>query len=293
MCPFHMSHALPYLHQLFEPERWNAACCYRHGVGMPVDRHSWETAEIQRSAGEADRTSDRQLISSKANLDRYRNPPLDTAFPLEYVFAVVGDVRAKRVLDLGCGSGENTLLLALRGARLVSVDISEALIWRARRRLEVNGLKGAAQFVVGSAHDLPIQSASIDLVLGVAILHHLDLDATSREVYRVVKPGGRAIFQEPVRDSRLVRAIRRWIPYRAPDVSPFERPLTSPELQRFARPFASNSVRAFSLPFVSVTQVVPALRKYLHSAYHVDGAILRRLPALAPFSGVRVVTLTK
>ena len=83
------------------------------------------------------------------------------------------------MVDFGCGSGENSLLLARRGARVVGVDISESLIELARRRLAVNGLAGAAQFVVGSAHDLPLRSHSIDAVLGIAILHHLNLDAAT------------------------------------------------------------------------------------------------------------------
>jgi len=86
------------------------------------------------------------------------------------------------------------------------------LIALALQRLAVNGLPGAATFMVGSAHDLPLPDDSVDVVFGIAILHHLDLMATSKEVHRVLKPGGRAIFQEPVRDSRLVRAIRKCIP---------------------------------------------------------------------------------
>ena len=95
---------------------------------MYADKRVWESAEIQRSALEAAHTPDSRLVSSQANLNRYVAPPLDTVFPLEYAFAVLGEVRGHRVLDLGCGSGENTLLLARRGARLVSVDISASLI---------------------------------------------------------------------------------------------------------------------------------------------------------------------
>jgi ubiquinone/menaquinone biosynthesis C-methylase UbiE len=218
---------------------------------------------------------------------------MDTVYPLEYAFAAIGEVRGKRVLDFGCGSGENTLVLARRGARAIGVDISTSLIDLARRRLDVNGVGGAADFVAASAHDLPIASGSIDVVLGIAILHHLDLAATSREVHRVLRPGGRAVFQEPVRDSRLVRAVRRCIPYKAPDVSPFERPLTTPELREFARPFSAMSMRAFWLPFVNLTQVVPPLRRYIFKACEVDGAILKRVPALTPLSGIRVIVLTK
>ena len=42
--------------------------------------------------------------------------------------------------------------------------------------------------------------ASVDVVFGIAILHHLDLPQAAREVWRILKPGGRAIFQEPVRN---------------------------------------------------------------------------------------------
>ncbi len=157
----------------------------------------------------------------------------------------------------------------------------------------MNGLAGAADFVVGSAHDLPVLAGTVDVVLGIAILHHLDLDASAREIHRVLKTGGRGIFKEPVRDSRIVKAVRGAIPYRAPEFSPYERPLTSAELRRFAAPFRRARTRAFSLPFVNLTQAVPPLRRYIHGAYRLDGAILKRLPGLAPFSGIRVIEVVK
>ena len=260
---------------------------------IAVDRTDWERAEIERSAFEATHTPESSLVANAANIARYLSPPMSTVYPLEYAYALLGDVNGLRVLDFGCGSGENSLLLARRGATVVGVDISESLISVARRRLQVNGLAGAADFVVGSAHDLPVLSGTVDVVLGIAILHHLDLDASAREVHRVLKTGGRAIFKEPVRDSRIVKAVRGAIPYRAPDVSPYERPLTSVELQRFAAPFRRARTRAFSLPFVNLTQALPPLRRYIHGAYRLDGAILKRLPSLAPFSGIRVLEVVK
>jgi ubiquinone/menaquinone biosynthesis C-methylase UbiE len=263
---------------------------------MPTDlaiKHEWEAAEIARSGIEAQLTADSPLAADEANVARYLNPPRDTAFPLEYAFALLGDARGKLVLDFGCGSGMNSLLLAKRGARVIGVDISASLIALALERLAVNGLPGAATFIVGSAHDLPLPDDSVDVVFGIAILHHLDLMATSKEVHRVLKPGGRAIFQEPVRDSRLVRAIRKCIPYHAPDISPFERPLTTPELRAFSRPFSHATMRAFSLPFVNVVQAVARLRPYIQPAYRRDAQILKRAPALTFLAGIRVIELVK
>lgn len=253
----------------------------------------WEQAEINRSEFEAAHTPVERLIASEPNVARYMNPPRDTAYPLEYAFALLGDVSGKTILDFGCGSGENSLLLARRGAHVIGVDISTALLSLASRRLALNGLGDRAQFVVGSAHNLPLPDASVDAVMGIAILHHVDLKKAAREVHRVLKPGGRAIFQEPVRDSAAVRAVRRMIPYRAPDVSPFERPLRTKELKEFARGFTVHAWRAFSLPFVNLTWVVPALRPRIHDAYRIDKRLLGAMPWLSHFGGIRVIAVGK
>lgn len=253
----------------------------------------WEEAEIIRSQFEAAHTAPERLIASQWNISRYMNPPLDTAYPLEFAFAMLGDVSGKTILDFGCGSGENSLLLAHRGAHVIGVDISTALLSLASRRLALNGVGGKARFVVGSAHDLPLGDESVDAVLGIAILHHVDLQTAAREIKRVLRPGGRAIFQEPVRDSATVRAVRKMIPYRSPDVSPFERPLTTRELKAFARGFTIRAWRAFSLPFVNVTSVVPALKPYIHHAYRVDKRLLGTMPWLSHFGAIRVIAIDK
>jgi SAM-dependent methyltransferase len=250
---------------------------------------TWERAEIRRSAVEADLTPDSSLKVGPRTFARYLAPPADTPYPLEYCYHLLGDVRGRRVVDFGCGSGANTVLLANRGADVWGVDISADLIRLAERRLAVNGRAGGARFVVASAHDLPFPDGSVDVLFGIAILHHLDLHLVSREVHRVLRPGGRAIFQEPVRNSRAVRAIRALIPHRAPDVSPFERPLTDEELKAFAAPFAEMRVRAFGLPHVALGQVVPFIRRRVNRLYRLDAALLRRFPSLTHFAGIRVV----
>jgi SAM-dependent methyltransferase len=255
--------------------------------------HTWERAEIARSSIEAGLTEDTALRFSARNIARYERPPADTAYPLEYCYHLLGDVRGKRIVDFGCGSGANSVLLANRGAHVWAVDISEDLIRLGQRRLEVNGRGGGAQFIVGSAHDLPFPDASVDIVFGIAILHHLDLKLVSKEVHRVLRPGGRAIFQEPVRNSALMRFVRSLIPYRAPDISPFERPLTDRELADFAAPFGSFRTRPFGLPLVQVAQVVPVLRKFLPRLYSADRRLLAALPVMRHFAAIRVIEVRK
>jgi SAM-dependent methyltransferase len=261
--------------------------------GTPASMRVWERAEIERSDVEASLSSDRSLIASERTRTRYAHPPSDTAYPLEYAYHELGDVRGKTVLDFGCGSGANTVLLANRGATVLAVDISESLLRLAERRLDVNGVAGGAAFIAASAHDLPLPSNSIDVVFGIAILHHLDLALVSREVHRVLRDGGRAIFQEPVRNSAVLRAVRRLIPYHAPDISPYERPLFDRELRAFAAPFRDCRSRAFGLPHVRVGELLPPWRRDPGLLYRTDKAILGAVPGLARYASIRVLTLTK
>ncbi len=253
----------------------------------------WERAEIARSSVEATLTADQALRVNQQTLDRYARPPGDTAYPLEYAYHELGDVAGKRIVDFGCGSGANSVLLAGRGAHVWGIDISEDLLRLARRRLAVSGRDGGATFIAGSAHDMPFPDNSIDIVFGIAILHHLDLGLVSREVLRVLKPGGRAIFQEPVRNSPTLRFVRSLIPYRAPDISPYERPLTDAELERFAAGFRQWSVRAFALPHVQVGQVLPVVKNHWRTLYEMDRKVLHRAPWLARYASIRVISLTK
>jgi SAM-dependent methyltransferase len=251
-----------------------------------------EKAEIARSSDEASRTTDAALRLSPRHEARYVAPSGETAYPLEYAYHLIGNVAGQRVVDFGCGSGPNTVLLANRGAQVWGIDISEDLIRVAQRRLAVNGRAGKAQFIVASAHDLPFRDQSIDVVFGNAILHHVDLALVAKEVHRVLRPGGRAIFKEPVRNSPALRFVRRLIPYQAAHVSPFERPLTDEELRAFARPFARVRTRAFCLPHVLVGARLLGNRPQ-DTLYESDAAALRWMPALEYYAGIRVIEVTR
>lgn len=253
----------------------------------------WEDVEVERSASEAQRKLQDDLRVSDAVIERYAAPPADTPFSLEYAFHLLGDVRGKTVLDYGCGTGDHSVLIASRGAKTIGVDISPELIELAKKRLAIHGLDENIDFRVGSAHELPLEDESIDVVFGMAILHHLDLPLSSKEVYRVLKKGGRAIFLEPVRNSKFVWFVRNLIPYQANDVSPFERPLTDAELTDYAKDFSSFKSRPFSLPFVNLIEVLNLPEKYLYAAINFDGKILNKKSFLNYYASVRVIEMTK
>jgi len=264
-----------------------------HAGSASVPLETRERAEIARSDVEASLTVGEPLLVHAAILQRYRHPSADAFYPLEYQYHLLGNVEGLRVLELGCGSGRNAVLTALKGARVTGIDISRSLLDLAAARAAANGVSTTARFVAASAHRLPFNNASFDLVFGVAILHHLDLGLVSKELHRVVKPGGRAIFSEPVRNSALIRRIRPWIPYIAPDVSPFEGPLTDDQVADFSKDFRVGRCRAFWLPHVSVARITPALRRHQHTVHRVDAALLGWVPWLKRFAGRRVFEIVR
>ena len=115
-----------------------------------------------------------------------------------------------RALDVGCGIGIAALRLAKLGYQTAGFDISSRSIAIAEQLADRHDLRGRCQFVVGSAELFDYEDASFDLVFGIDVLHHVSIDAALAETRRVLRPGGLAIFKEPVsspldtfRDSRL------------------------------------------------------------------------------------------
>ena len=253
----------------------------------------WESVEVERSASEAKRKEADDLRIKDSIIERYQNPPEDTFYSLEYAYHLLGDVSGKTVLDYGCGLGDNSVLVASHGAKVIGVDISPELIELAEKRLAQHNLAEKADFRVGSAHELPLEDESVDVVFGMAILHHLDLKLASEEVFRVLKKGGHALFLEPVRNSKFIKFVRNLIPYQQPDVSPFERPLSDAELREFATKFTNYKSRAFSLPFVNLIEVLRMSENVQNKAIKIDGKILQKAEFLNYYASVRVIEMTK
>jgi 2-polyprenyl-3-methyl-5-hydroxy-6-metoxy-1,4-benzoquinol methylase len=80
----------------------------------------------------------------------------------------------KKVLEIGCGLGTDTINFARHGAQVTAVDLSEESLALARRRAEVFGLQDRIQFVRGNSEELSslIPSQTFDLVYSFGVIHH-------------------------------------------------------------------------------------------------------------------------
>ena len=101
-----------------------------------------------------------------------------------------------RIVDLGCGTGRFTALLAdLFGVAVVGLDPSLRMLANRRTPAEAT-----THFVAGAAEAMPVATASIDLVLLSMVYHHLLADAIG-ELERVLRPDGRVVVRNPTRET--------------------------------------------------------------------------------------------
>ena len=101
----------------------------------------------------------------------------------------LGDVSGKSVIDIGCGEGRFCRLLSRRGAAVTGVDLTEALIERAR------SISTGETYLLGDAEALnAIESNTFDIAVSyIVLVDLLDYRSAIREAFRALRPGGRFV----------------------------------------------------------------------------------------------------
>jgi len=205
------------------------------------------------------------------------------------------DLRGAAVLDYGCGDGHFSLRLAMHGARVAGVDISPKLIEQARAlaaRAELNG--NCPQFIVGDAHHTPFEDNSFDYVFGNGALHHLDLDRAYAEIARVLRPGGKALFMEPMYHHPLLWLLRRLTPKAHTED---ERPLSLDDMERAKKWFRTCSHREHFLFAVCAAPVHLLGKKsaltVIGKLDQFDQLMMRVQPRLRRYAWLSVLEMEK
>jgi 2-polyprenyl-3-methyl-5-hydroxy-6-metoxy-1,4-benzoquinol methylase len=153
--------------------------------------------------------------------------------PYWFVAGLVRDAytrRGQRLLDFGCGPGLYSVQFAHIGYEVFGFDISPANVQVAQQLSVQYGVQDRMHFQQGVAERLEYPDAYFDVIAGIDILHHVEIEPAIVECLRVLKPGGIAAFKEPV-EAPLFDRLRntrmgRWL---APKQASFELHITEDE----------------------------------------------------------------
>ncbi len=168
--------------------RQSAAPCEHGAVEQPDIRGQWNANAVAWTE------------MSRAGFDRYRDLVNTPGF-----FALLPPVEGLTCLDLGCGEGHNTRLLAGQGARVVAVDVAESFI-AAAAEIPHQSIR----YLLGDGALLPFLTASFDAVTAfMSLMDVADPERTLREVARVLRPGG--FVQFSVVHPILSAPVGRWV----------------------------------------------------------------------------------
>ena len=112
-------------------------------------------------------------------------------------FRLLGDLKGKRVLELGCGGGQNAVAFAKQGAISIGVDLSAELLAHARRLAEREDVR--VELRHGDMADLAfVRADSVDLVFSADAFSYVeDLHRVFRQVHRVLRTGSPLVFSLP------------------------------------------------------------------------------------------------
>lgn len=154
------------------------------------------------------------------------------------------ELKGKKVLEYGCGTGSFSFDLAEKDAIVFGIDISEVAIDEARKTAATKVFKENLNFSVMNAENLKYENDFFDRVCGNSILHHLELKTSLKELTRVIKKEGNAVFIEPLGHNPFINMYRKLTPkLRSED----EHPLKSEDLKLFREYFSNVNISYFHL----------------------------------------------
>jgi 2-polyprenyl-3-methyl-5-hydroxy-6-metoxy-1,4-benzoquinol methylase len=189
------------------------------------------------------------------------------------------------VLELGCGAGYFTQELARSKANVVAIDISPELLDIAKSYCSEPNVR----YEIEDASELSYHDCVFDSVVGSSVLHHLQIEAALREIYRVLKPAGTIYFTEPnmLNPQIAIQKNVPWIKRKLGD-SPDETAFLRWRLRRLLERTGYRHIRLDPFDFLH-----PRTPVSLITCVDQLGRLLERTPAVSEFAGSLYIRAVK
>jgi ubiquinone/menaquinone biosynthesis C-methylase UbiE len=246
--------------------------------------------EIERSKWDALLTEDPQGSSLML-----RHPSFEsfarTSDKLLLVTEFLGDMSGKRVLEIGCGLGELSVLLARSGAEVTTFDLSEKRVRMTHRLATQESVDDRIDLIVAAGERLPYRDESFAVVIGKAILHHLDVELSCPELFRVLEYSGKAAFVEPMGMNPALNFARAYIPY--PDKNPrgVDRPLNYKNIEAWGKPY--RHFRYQEVQLLGMLERAFGFGRHFHILRRIDRFLLRHVSIIQRYARHVVLMMEK
>lgn len=130
-----------------------------------------------------------------------------TAPEMRYIISRLGDIKGKKLLDIGCGLGEASVYFAIQGAKVTSSDLSEGMLDATLRLASINGVN--IKVHLSSAEDLmfPLEE-KFDIIYAGNLLHHVDIEETIIRIKPHLEEGGMFVTWDPLAYNPIINVYR-------------------------------------------------------------------------------------
>jgi SAM-dependent methyltransferase len=206
-------------------------------LGVVPREPSGDDDRLAREASFHDAWAEDQPIERVMVREAFEAP---TAPEHRFIMGLLGDLKGRRVLDLGCGLGEAAVYFALQGAQVTACDLSPKMLEKASAVAVFFGTSLTIQCATSEGTGLP--AGAFDVVYAGNLLHHVDVTRTLDEIRRVLAPGGLLVSWDPLAHNPVIGVYRRLAAsVRTPD----EHPLRLKDLDAFRQRFLGVQYRTF------------------------------------------------
>ena len=207
------------------------------------------------------------------------------------LLSLAGDMTGKRVLDLGCGNGWAAVNYARKGAGVTGIDVSLSSLKMAKDFCKERE-QDHIHFVLGAAEKMPFKP-KFDIVVGISILHHLELDKAVQSIKNAMADGGKALFIEPLAHNPLINLFRILTPDRR---TSDERPLAWDSIKGLEKDFRRVTIHGYDLVALAAFMLVPFRAYKLFNSVKtflgkLDRILFYRMPEIQRFCWGAIIML--
>lgn len=198
-----------------------------------------------------------------------------------------------KVLDYGCGNGENGIYAAQCGADVIGIDISQEGVTNASLNAQQAGIDDHCKFQVMDGENLMFADNTFDFAVEYGVLHHVDLARAMAELNRVMKPGGEMICVEALKHNPIIHWYRKKTPHLRTQWE-FEHILGVEDLAIARKYFHKVEVRFFHLVVMAAvplrkTRFFKPVRALLNK---IDNLLLKN-QLIGKYSWIMIFTMSK